>query len=112
MEIVKEHQPKALSNWTGFGEAPTSFSDAKKAISAISKRFKYKPKGVPTANPLLVGGVATELSKNMGLSSGSEARQLANNIRIYFFRNVGYVSGQTELCKLQCYLQLFLTVFF
>ena len=81
MEIVKEQQAKALSNWTGFGETPT-----------IPKKFKYKAKGVPAPTPLLVGGVATELSQNMGLLSGSEARQLANYIRRYFFRDVVYVS--------------------
>ena len=100
MEIVKEQQPKALSNWTGFGETPTSLSDAKKAISAIPKKFKYKAKGVPAPTPLLVGGVATELSQNMGLLSGSEARQLANYIRRYFFRDVVYVSVSTEFRKL------------
>ena len=100
MEIVKEQQPKALSNWTGFGETPTSLSDAKKAISAIPKKFKYKAKGVPAPTPLLVGGVATELSQNMGLLSGSEARQLANYIRRYFFRDVVYVSVSTEVREL------------
>ena len=100
MEIVKEHQPKALSNWTGFGETPTSLSDAKKAISAIPKKFKYKAKGVPAPTPLLLGGVATELSQNMGLLSGSEARQLANYIRRYFFRDVVYVSVSTKFRKL------------
>ena len=54
MEIVKEQQPKALSNWTGFGETPTTLSDAKKAVSAMSKKFKYKAKGVPTPTPWLV----------------------------------------------------------
>ena len=100
MEIVKEQQAKALSNWTGFGETPTSLSDAKKAISAIPKKLKYKAKGVPAPTPLLVGGVATELSQNMGLLSGSEARQLANYIRRYFFRDVVYVSASTEFCEL------------
>ena len=100
MEIVKEQQPKALSNWTGFGETPTSLSDAKKAISAIPKKFKYKAKGVPAPTPLLVGGVATELSQNMGLLLGSEARQLANYIRRYFFRDVVYVSVSTEFREL------------
>ena len=100
MEIVKEQQPKALSNWTGFGETPTSLSDAKKAISAIPKKFKYKAKGVPAPTPLLVGGVATELSQNMGLLSGSETRQLANYIRRYFFRDVVYVSVSTEFREL------------
>ena len=100
MEIVKEQQPRALGNWTGFGETPTTLSDAKKAISAISKKFKYKAKGVPAPTPLLVAGVATELSQNMGLLSGSEARQLANYIRRYFFWNVVYVSVQTEFCEL------------
>ena len=100
MEIVKEQQPKALGNWTGFGETPSSLSDAKKAISAIPKKFKYKAKGVPAPTPLLVGGVATELSQNMGLLSGSEARQLANYIRRYFFRDVVYVSVSTEFREL------------
>ena len=100
MEIVKEQQSKALSNWTGFGETPTSLSDAKKAISAIPKMFKYKAKGVPAPTHFLVGGAATELSQNMVLLSGSEARQLANYIRRYFFRDVVYVSVSTEFREL------------
>ena len=92
MEIVKEQQPKALSNWTGFSETPTTLSDAKKAIKSIPKKFHYKPKGTPAQTPLLNKGVATELSENMGLLSGSEARQLANYIRRFFFRDVVYVS--------------------
>ena len=66
MEIVKEQQPKVLSNWTGFGETPTSLSDAKKAISAIPKKFKYKAKGVPAPTPLLLGFEATDFFSEHG----------------------------------------------
>ena len=41
-QIIAEHQPKALSNWTGFAEKPTTKEDAIKAIRGIPKKFNIK----------------------------------------------------------------------
>ena len=90
-EIIKEQQTRALSNWGGFMDPPTSKADAQAAIKSISKKFQYRAKGVPQPKPILKKGVATEVSDTMGLLSGSEAKQLANYIKRYFFRNIVYV---------------------
>ena len=93
-QIIAEQQPKALSNWTGFAETPTTREDAVKTIRAIPKKFNIKMKKPPASKPLLQKGVQTELAKAMGLLSGEEARQLANYLKRFFFRNVVYVSVQ------------------
>ena len=47
-QIIKEQQPKALTNWTGFGETPTTKEDAIKAIRTIPKKFNIRMKKPPT----------------------------------------------------------------
>ena len=91
-QIIAEQQPKALSNWTGFAEKPTTKEDAIKAIRGIPKKFNIKMKKPPASKPLLQKGVQTELAKSMGLLSGEEAKQLANYLKRFFFRNIVYVS--------------------
>ena len=91
-QIIKEQQPKALTNWTGFGETPTTKEDAIKAIRTIPKKFNIRMKKPPTPPPILQKGVQTELAKAMGLQSGQEAKQLANYLKRFFFRNTVYVS--------------------
>ena len=91
-QIIAEQQPKALTNWTGFAEKPTTKEDAIKAIRGIPKKFNIKMKKPPASKPLLQKGVQTELAKSMGLLSGEEAKQLANYLKRFFFRNIVYVS--------------------
>ena len=89
----------SLSNWTCFVETPTTKADVEKAITNIPKRFHFKPKGVTQPTPLLTKGVPTQLSESMGLLSGGDAKQLANYLRRYFFREVVYVRFQIKLPK-------------
>ena len=98
-EIITEQQGKALSNWTGFADTPTTKADVEKGISSIPKRFHFKPRGVAQPTHLLTKGVPTQLSESMGLLSGGEAKQLANYLRRNFFREVVYVRFQTKLPK-------------
>ena len=91
-QIIKEQQPQALTNWTGFAETPTTKEDAIKAIRTIPKKFNIRMKKPPTPPPILQKGVQTELAKAMGLQSGQEAKQLANYLKRFFFRNTVYVS--------------------
>ena len=113
-EIIMEQQGKALSNWTGFADTPTTKADVEQAITNIPKRFNFKPKGVAQPTPLLTKGVPTQLSESMGLLSGGEAKQLGNYLRRYFFREVVYVRFQkkstqkTQVCNrngFSCHLQ-------
>ena len=104
-EIVTVQQGKALTNWTGFSENPTSKEEAQAAVQAIPKRFNYRPKGAPQASPLLTKGVPTELSDSMGLMSGGEAKQCANYLRRYFFRNVVYVRFTKYFNPKQCFFK-------
>ena len=96
-DIIVEQQGKALSNWTGFADTPTTLAEAEEAINKIPKRFSYKPKGVPQQTHLLTEGVPTLLSESMGLLSGGEAKQLGNYLTRYFFRDIVYVRFTIKL---------------
>ena len=96
-EIIKEQQPKSIaSNWLGFSESPTTYEEALQAVHKIPKKFRYKVRGVPAKRPIQEKGVPTELSESMGLLSGSIARQLANYLKRFYFREVVYVSSKTD----------------
>ena len=77
-------------------EAPTTYEEALTAVFQIPKKFRYKVRGVPAKKLILEKGVPTELSESMGLLSGSNARQLANYLKRFYFREVVYVSAETD----------------
>ena len=94
MDCVEKLQEKAICNWTGFSDQPTTIQECANAINKIPKKFHYIEKKSAAPKIPINPGVSTELAENMGLLSGEEARMISNNIKRLFYREVEFVSTQ------------------
>ena len=75
-----------------FFTTPTTMAEAGEAIGKLAKRFHYQPKPAQPTPLYLNPGQRTDLSDNIGIPSGQEAKTLNNNLKRMFYRDIQYVS--------------------